>query len=528
MSSVETLEVTPDIARICEGLRDTGYDLNMAVADIVDNSITAGATLIDVRVSMSEDGQLAFSIGDNGHGMDREGLINAMRYGSAPDGKSGGLSKFGLGLKTASTAFCRKLAVCSRPSADAEALTAVWDLDVMSQLQSWALELAPAGELELELLNACASDSSGTVVIWDRVDRMMTRFSGKTGEAAQAILTRMMEALYEHLATVFQRFLDPGDPRARTLALRLNGKPVRPWDPFCVEELGGSDEIYYLNAQIGEENVPIVVEAYILPREEAFKSEEARQRARLTTENQGIYVYRENRLIHGPNWLGLYPQEPHFSLLRISLSFDYRLDEAFMVDIKKSRILINDQLYAWLKDTFLPKHMADAESRYRKGAAAKAAVDSAHLHHCSDTGLAQHWQSLSIPAVDSIDGEDVLITNKHGAVLARPRIIQDPQNPDLRIALVPTLPENALWQPALVNGHMGIVLSTEHPFYRKTYLTHATDSPLVQALDYLLWSVAQGEMNELTDENTNTFTNMRNNISANVAHLMSLLPEPQE
>ena len=44
----ETIDVEPDVARVSEGLRDTGYEFNTAIADIVDNSIAAGATVVGI------------------------------------------------------------------------------------------------------------------------------------------------------------------------------------------------------------------------------------------------------------------------------------------------------------------------------------------------------------------------------------------------------------------------------------------------------------------------------------------------
>lgn len=80
----ETMELLPDPVRMVEGLRDTGYQFNTAVADVVDNSIAAKATHIEVSLNMDFRGHITLAIFDNGEGMDRDGLINAMKYGSNP------------------------------------------------------------------------------------------------------------------------------------------------------------------------------------------------------------------------------------------------------------------------------------------------------------------------------------------------------------------------------------------------------------------------------------------------------------
>ena len=141
----------PDPARVMEGLRDTGYDFNTAIADIIDNSIAAHATQIDILLEMDPQGEIFVYIADNGCGMDFEGLKNAMKYGSAERTEKASLGKFGLGLKTASTAFCRSLSVISKGS-DLKVRKVQWDLDYISQTGQWNLRQPEINEDEMEYL----------------------------------------------------------------------------------------------------------------------------------------------------------------------------------------------------------------------------------------------------------------------------------------------------------------------------------------------------------------------------------------
>ena len=101
-------ELLPDAARVVEGLRDTGYLFNTAVADVIDNSIAAEAKHIDVQLNQDYRGNITLRIYDDGIGMTESDILNAMRYGAKARSSKASLGKFGLGLKTASTAFCRK------------------------------------------------------------------------------------------------------------------------------------------------------------------------------------------------------------------------------------------------------------------------------------------------------------------------------------------------------------------------------------------------------------------------------------
>ena len=529
--TTETIEVPPDVARISEGLRDTGYEFNTAIADIIDNSIAAGASVVDVRVGMDYLGKISVSVADDGCGMDREGLINAMKYGSRRRSDAASLGKFGLGLKTASTAFCKRLALISRSDGQSPVLRAAWDLDYLGQSNSWGLELALAADHEVQLLNESAREKSGTVVLWEKVDRLLPENSRSDGKPLKNALKRQEESLREHIATVYQRFLDPNDSRSRTLTIKLNGISVDAWDPFCIAEVGTPVVDKKVPVQLPSgQRAEFSIRAFILPRKEEFTSSENRNAAKISNERQGVYVYRENRLIHGPDWLGMYKQEPHFSLLRIELSFDHMLDDAFQVDIKKSRILLNEQLYEWMRDTFLAAPRREAETRYRKGAAGAITGSAVLLHTASGNAIHQKVGVLKVATVtdvNSVNGE-VGITNNSGHSTAKLKIVTTDEPSLMHISTSGSLDNGVLWEPALINGNAGVTLNTGHPFYPKAYLPSKGDSVVVQALDFMLWALAQAELNNINDENKDAFEDFRVEVSRNLKKLVADLPDPPE
>ena len=531
MSNIETVEVPPDVARVSEGLRDTGYEFNTAIADIIDNSIAAGATTVDVRVGVDFLGNIAISIGDDGCGMDREGLINAMKYGSRRRENPASLGKFGLGLKTASTAFCKRLSLVSRANGQVAPIRAAWDLDFMGQSNSWGLEIAAPEDHEVELLDEAARNQSGTLVLWEKVDRLLSDYKKVDGQPLKKATTRLLNSLKDHIAMVYQRFLDPKDNRSRTLEIKLNGESVTPWDPFCVVET---------QQPVLEKEIPVqlpsgietsfVVKAFILPRKEEFNTDENRALAKVSNERQGVYVYRENRLIHGPDWLGMYKQEPHFSLLRVELSFTHHLDDAFQVDIKKSRILLNENLYEWLRDKLLAAPRREAETRYRKGVAASAKGAANLLHATSGNAIHQKSGVMKTAKVTSInaENEEVTIENNSGQTTAKLRIITSDNPGEMHISTASTLDNGVLWEAALVNGNSGVLLNTGHPYYSKAYLPNKENSVVIQALDFLLWSLAQAEFNNVNDENKDAFEELRIEVSRNLKKLVADLPDPIE
>jgi hypothetical protein len=533
----ETIAVDPDVGRISEGLRDTGYEFNTAVADIIDNSIAASAHVIDVRLGIDFGGNALVSIGDDGCGMDRDGLINAMRYGSDQRANLASLGKFGLGLKTASTAFCKRLIVISRASGSDAPLRAVWDLEFIAAARAWSLQLDAPSKEEEALLNEVAKGKAGTVVLWDKIDRLLTEYKRPDGRAARNAINRIIQSLKDHIALVYQRFLDPNDDRAPHVAIKVNGEFVKPWDPFCLAETKepAAAQIQKLLLPSGKD-ASFSVKAFILPRKEEFSSDANRDAARISNERQGVYVYRENRLIHGPDWLGMFKDEPHFSLLRLELSFGHDLDEAFQVDIKKSRILLNPTLYEWLRDKFVAAPRREAEARYRRGAAAVARGAAVLLHNASNSAIEQRKTSLQQPTVTSSDPTTgvVRLDTNSGQSTAHLRIVVPEQAGAIHIATATSLDNGVLWEASLIRGdagargNVGVTLNTSHPYYNKAYLPNKANSPMVQALDFLLWALAQAELNNTRDINREDFEEFRIEVSRNLRRLVADLPDPEE
>ena len=291
----------PDPSRTIESLRDTGYSFNTAIADIVDNSIAANATVvkIEVRLLPSEDIQPIVTISDNGCGMDNDGLLNAMKYGSKRRTDPNSLGKFGLGLKTASTAYCRKLSVISRGNTDSTVRKYQWDLDYVSQIGKWMVRGLDPTVDEIDMLDAAADGRSGTLVIWESVDRLLPHEYERRGNAENA-LERYRKDLRFHLGVVFQRFIDKSFKGVANVEIVLNGEPIEAWDPFCVEEpnteLLTPIQPLKVRSETGDE-AEVSLKAYAIPRGDGFSSKEAREKARISTDTLGFYIYRENRLI---------------------------------------------------------------------------------------------------------------------------------------------------------------------------------------------------------------------------------------
>jgi hypothetical protein len=210
-------------------MRDLGYSLETAVADLIDNSISADATRIDIVCEVAVASPY-LAITDNGRGMAPGELIDAMKHGSAsPKAKRGAhdLGRFGLGLKTASFSQCRSLTVTSLKNGERGG--AEWNLDRIDREDDWILSILDADDIAA-LPHIDQLSDHGTVVVWRELDRM---FEDESGTRRDDLVNEKLDVVERHLALVFHRFLSGEVKGRKRIAITLNGHPVQPFDPFC-------------------------------------------------------------------------------------------------------------------------------------------------------------------------------------------------------------------------------------------------------------------------------------------------------
>ncbi len=519
----------PDPERIVEGLRDTGYNFNTAMADIIDNSIAANATKVDIRIDMDPLGEITIYVADNGIGMNREGLKNAMTYGSKVRADLGSLGKFGLGLKTASTAFCRALSVISRGSEDSCIRKAEWDLDYVAQVHEWKLKMPEVDPDEKDLLEQTAGSGTGTLVVWRKVDRLLKNYSNR-GNARNA-LKRRIEDLQFHVAMVYQRFLDKEDTRAENVDITINGISIEAWDPYSRKES--------LTELLAEENVPVelpdgsestvMIRSYMLPNKKSFSTPKAEKDAHISNDMQGFYVYRENRLIHYGDWLGLFINEPHGSLLRVEFSFDHNLDTAFNVDIKKSRILPAEEILDYLNNFITPSRRA-ANERYRRGTAANVSKqsDQRDAHAESNRNIDEKAKSVEAATITVTKPDEVRIENQNGVFQHKIAIISAPKPGQVRVIPKPDLEYGQLWEPCIADGKHAVLINQSHPYYQKVYYPVLAQNVMVTGMDALLWALAEAEHKTYNEEMKEQYEDMRVAVSRILKTLVADLPDPEE
>ncbi|MBB3231372.1 ATP-binding protein [Halomonas stenophila] len=342
-----------------EALRGLGYSTAAALADVIDNSVSAGAS--EVRVRFDWDGvHSRISILDNGQGMDDAELETAMTLGARSpldERMPTDLGRFGMGLKTASFSQCRCLTVASRRR-DALVACLRWDLDAIaaSPDDDWRMFEGPARGSESNI-DQVDSLSSGTLVLWENLDRIVTP-GYKLDHFAN-----LVDSVEQRLAIVFHRLIEGPNPAFR---LFINDKPVNPWDPF----MSGHPAKPWQSpiARILTPSGAVEVQCHVLPHKDRLSDDDFRRAGGPEgwTSHQGFYVYRNHRLLLAGGWLGLgqgkaWNREESHRLARIRLDIPNTADADWKIDVKKSTARPPVTVRPWLT-----KLAEDTRERARK------------------------------------------------------------------------------------------------------------------------------------------------------------------
>lgn len=362
---LNTTDITPSPGRLLGSLRDVGYDFVTALADLIDNSLAAGARRVSVNISC-DDGPARVVVADDGSGMTQARLAEALRLGSMREYESDDLGKFGLGLKTASLSQCRRLTVVTRHSPSYFRIAkATLDIDEVATSNRWRLR-EEAGDVADDEAGRWLIRGSGTVVIWEKLDRIVSS-DAELGGWDRRRLRSMADAARNHLAMVFHRFIEgvAGRPRLRIV---VNGKKVRAWNPFAPSERHTRtlpEQGFELATSTGSSVVR--VRGHILPPRDRFSSQVAFESLggpKKWNRQQGFYIYRNDRLIQSGGWSGMRAADEHTKLARVSIDFASALDDVFNVNIAKMRVSIPSQLRTVLDRAVLDIVKA-AQAAYR-------------------------------------------------------------------------------------------------------------------------------------------------------------------
>jgi hypothetical protein len=324
----------PNASAMLESLRGLGYSPETALADTIDNSISAGASEVDLFFAW-DGAKSSIAITDNGCGMSSAELETAMHLGGTNPlvlREAKDLGRFGLGMKTSAFSQCRRLTVLSRDSSLNESCFC-WDLDVLANAKDGVWRLLEGAEDEsLPSLEKLSKARRGTLVLWENLDRLVP-----PGSTEQDFLDTI-DRIERHLSMVFHRYLERSPLRFR---ISINEKKLLPWNPFHAGSVSPSwsSPLERLSGSLGVCHA----QAFVMPHKDRLTKAEYESAGGVSGWNaqQGFYVYRNDRLLVAGSWLGLgtprlWTKDEIHRLARISLDFQNLGDSEWKIDIRKS------------------------------------------------------------------------------------------------------------------------------------------------------------------------------------------------
>lgn len=324
---------TADILMV--SMRSMGYSFESAVADIIDNSISAEAT--DIKLFFPVNPSDCFvGILDNGYGMSQEELFDAMKYGSErkrDKREENDLGRFGLGLKSASLSQCRRLTVASKKEGVVSAY--IWDLDVIQDKKDWYMIECDKYQISaIKKIEYLDNLDSGTLVLWENFD-LIEKSSGNV----YSQLNEYQESTANYLSLIFHRFLNIPN----RLKIKVNNYNLIGLDPF-LENHKKTNIRRQIEIPLSDSNGierKIIVQPYVLPFQKDLSREDEEKSGGIDNykSKQGFYIYRNERLIVWGTWFGRKRSEMT-KYARIKVDIPNSLDDIWGIDIKKQNAKI--------------------------------------------------------------------------------------------------------------------------------------------------------------------------------------------
>lgn len=345
------IDLSPPASSLIESIRSIGYSFDSAIADIVDNSISASSKNVAIKVSNNLNSPVYVSIVDDGVGMTFEKLQMAMSLGGrgpSSERSNSDLGRFGLGLKTASFSQATVLTVISKTSTNDDLLGIEWDLDHVVETNRWEASVLTHAEC-LDKLKARDIDYflHGTAVCWTNCDRVIQGL--KTHDDLSLYLNRLIENLNHKLSLVYHKYLDK-----KSLAITVNNNKIIAMDPFCIKSSGDAAcSTMLFEETFPVENTTVTIRAYLLPHISRMGGINREKQVSIDgdhTASQGLYLYRLDRLIASGGWQNLVRKSEANKLARVEVSFGNDADHLWQLDIKKSTAILPLAIRVRLRD----------------------------------------------------------------------------------------------------------------------------------------------------------------------------------
>lgn len=515
-------ELPGERQRMYNALARFGYTPQTALADIIDNSLSADATLVNIDVSEQADGTWKVYIADNGSGMSPEVLEKAIAFGSPKEIQKSDLSKFGFGMKTASLAVSPSgFSVVTRggnaPELSAISLRKEHQQGTGSPLFAlWQTEAIDPTWIKY-LDKTAGAGGRGTLIVWEKADLRAADLYKKGGRGGDDKTRKRIEnRISKYLGQVFHRWIDGENAAPRQVVIKFKGEAIEGWNPLAAEWLDESQvaEIAPLDIENSDgEVVNVALKVWVARKDIPKKI--AEEVVRKNTAEQGIYLYRMNRIINTPSWFGIIPgARSPLNGLRFSIDVDPKLDDEIHLDVKKAQSDLPDALMAYIRphvEYYMRSEEVRASLAKREGNKQKTPVEALE-------SAAKKFQELErfAPTVrpERQSSTEVITTNQDGEKLLL-HMKELPQNMSgsqqiHRVSSSET--SGYLWEPRTDNQlKLQLLVNEDHDFYQKVMLPASKEA--FEGFVALLMAFSKAELASQYSQFKLQFQHMRRHMS---------------
>ena len=529
----ESFSSIPNASRFLEGIRHIGYTPESAICDLIDNSLSAGATKVGITMSQKPDKNWRVYIADNGGGMNPDVLKQAMGFGSPKEIQTSAFNVYGMGMKTSSIAFSRRFTVVSNGS-EGDTYSATWDLDEQVE-KPWFYHFVPATDNQKEFLKKIAGTGTGTVVIWENADfRGGAEDRTSAGSYDSLPTAKFLDGIKDYIEMAFGRFLLGTSKIFPKVEIFLNGEPCVGWNPIdsdFTHPKWNTIEDHLIFAYTDPKtkqtnNLPyLLTTSVILGKNDDDVVPGGKLKSRNQSRNQGIYVYRLDRVISDPSWLKTMLPHATRNQLRATIEIDPSFDTPLELAVKKDNIRLPQEMFETLQD-LLKKY----EQSYKKDIATKRRVikKETDAHQTSSDAIDAAKDYLPSPDVHRVNEYEVQISTQYGDSITQIRDISGPASRPTRIQVVDDLESGVLFEPVLRGSDQIVMIARNHPFYQKVYGPLREIPLAIEGLDFLLFSLATAEWMTRTDRVRDQFMQMRLVMGNTLRTLVNDLDEEED
>jgi len=505
-------ENTPNASKLMESLRYSGYDNNIAISDLIDNSLDANATNINVEINLDNKRESYIVIVDDGVGMDEQILEQALRLGSVTHRNAeSDLGRFGMGMVTASISIAKRIEVFTKQQGQ-PMLTSIMDLDEMAKNNNFDVYREKSTHEEIEFAKLQGIEDSGTVLVLRKCDKLT-----KPG------IIEFVDSLKKDVGETYRYFLRSGKK------ITVNGQLVEIVDPMwtdgaLTEEYKKkseiySDERYEIKIDGSDRKESYEVKIYVLPKFDQI----IMRKLKIGIKNQGFYILRNYRQISKSDDLGgIWNKDPHLNNIRAEIIFSGTLDSAMGINYTKHSIKPTQAVINKLQNDIMPQIQTLA-TRNKKDSRRETAKDL-------NFDEAEKIISQKNKLLDKADPDKKGRPTPINPVIKRPKteiekeVIKRGRPTLAHLARFETY-SFGLTGPIFEVEKQGkitiIQWNMDHPFYERFLIEYKDNADLVNAVSFLAYSLGESKLKYSNDETYEMLENIMSTISTNLRVLLT-------